>query len=205
MSYTQPFQTGGRSQWKTTGTQVEILSYVVISYPLTSSKWCLCLFLQSYQTPFKILSFLHCTPNFAPLFFRSSPQKPLVSHLCRRLAFPFLPVRCLDHCHGICLLPCFAPGQMPSPAVPASSQHGSSVDSRPNTLRPAGICRPCTFYLCQVRSVLNFWFTADLFVDLFVEVRLFLTHTHAYLITHFPNLAGYIQGRQTEITCPISD
>lgn len=74
-----------------------------------------------------------------------------MSHLCRCLAFPFLPVRCVDHCHGICLLPCFAPGQMPSPAVPASSQHGGSVDSRPNTLWPAGIC--------AVRSVIHSWFT----------------------------------------------
>lgn len=62
----------------------------------------------------------------------------LASHLRRRLALTFIPARRLDRCHYICLLPGFAPGQMPSAAVPASSQHCSSGKRRSNNLWSAG-------------------------------------------------------------------
>lgn len=58
----------------------------------------------------------------------------LMAHLRSRLALPLV-----DRCHGICLVPSLAPGHMPKPAVPASSQHCSSGNSRSNNLWPAGM------------------------------------------------------------------
>lgn len=120
---------------------------------------------------------------FAPLFFHSSQWIP-GSHLRRILAFPVLPLQWLDQCHGICLVPHFAPGQMPSPAVPASSQHSSSENSRPNALWQAGMCTVghalCIYFKHNISVELQ---VDSLFTICFVQnqVRLFLTHK--YLIT----------------------
>lgn len=62
-----------------------------------------------------------------------------MSHLRCSLAVPFLPTRRLDGRHDVCLLPSLAPCHMPNPAVPASSQHGSSGNRRSNNVWPDGM------------------------------------------------------------------
>lgn len=54
MSYTQPFQNGGQSQWKTTGTQVEILSFICGHF-LSSNIKQVMLVNVSFSSPTKLL------------------------------------------------------------------------------------------------------------------------------------------------------
>lgn len=128
---------------------------------------------------FSRLGFLFSLLHFS--FFRLC-QTP-ASHRPPSLAFPFLHDGCLDHCHGICLLPCFAPGQLLSPATPASSQHGSSKDSRPSPLWPAGIVFTVGHVLCVYFSMAATLNVSQIILGcLFCSLRSHCILTHKHLM-----------------------
>ena len=142
-----------QSQWKTTGTQVEKLSLHSLVFCLSLWFSGLSIMTNSQQVLLVCHSPVICISIWIPhiahnlllnsyfcihAFLFGSTFTPSLPHLRCDLVFPLLSVHHLDLCHGICLLPYFAPGPRPSPAVSASSQHGSSVDPDPQTLWPAG-------------------------------------------------------------------
>lgn len=141
MSYTQPFQNGGQSQWKTTGTQVEILSFICGHF-LSSNIKQVMLVNVSFSSPTKLLLkfslFIALYSTLCSTFLSFYPTKtPSVSPVSSS---------------GLPIPPCPMSGSLPwhlSPAV---------FRSRPNAV-PGHSCLFSAWQLCgqQTQHLMTSW------------------------------------------------